>query len=359
LKILKSVIAVIVAGALFAAAYIYFTGAESPSISKTQENSVVINEYMAANRSFLPDDNGQYSDWVEIYNPLETSAALSGYGLSNDKKSVKWTFPGITLEPGGYIVVFASGAGTTDPAALFQHAGFKLSAEKGGVYLFDREGRIIDSEEYNAVQTPDVSVGRDASNPNSWKQFTKPTPGFINDESGYEAFQKSRIAKDPQLLITEVMASNKTAVADNKGKYSDYIEIYNKGGEAVDLAGYGLSDDPAKALKWKFPAVTIGPGEYIVVFASGEDDKATDVSKGALHTNFRLSAYRQSVLLCDKMGYILDRIDISEMASDTAYSRILSAGAYTGEWEKTDKPTPGFPNDAKGYSDFINGRSKQ
>jgi hypothetical protein len=358
LRIVKILIALVVICALLIGVYFYLTQTQSPSSSDTKSGStVIINEYMASNGSFLPDDKGQYNDWIEVYNTSDSSVNLSGWRLSNDKTTAKWTFPGVTINPRGYMVIFASGTGTSDSKALLQHANFKLNADKGGIYLFNPSGEAIDSEEYKD-QKSDVSLGRDPKDASKWKVFTNATPGFINDDTGFAAFQQSRKKENPQLLITELMPSNKTAYADNKGNYSDYIEIYNKSDKEIDLTGYGLSDDPSRVMKWKFPSISIGSGKYMVVFASGEDQKSTDLSKGTVHTNFKLSAYKGAIVLSDNMGYILDQVSTAAMDEDMAYARELGGdGKYTDKWNQTDKPTPGFPNNEQGYTDFKNGKS--
>ncbi len=76
-----------------------------------------------------------------------------------------------------------------------------------------------------------------------------------------------------QIVINEVQTSNKQTLADEDGDFEDWIEFYNSGNSAVNLYNYGLSDDPANLFKWRFPAVTIGPKDYILVFASGKNRK--------------------------------------------------------------------------------------
>ena len=51
-------------------------------------------------------------------------------------------------------------------------------------------------------------------------------------------------AGDPlKLVINEMMASNSTAIADGEGEFDDWIEIYNPGPSAVDMAGMVLADN--------------------------------------------------------------------------------------------------------------------
>src|SRR5690349_23810729 len=88
---------------------------------------------MAANSKGLKDEDGEFSDWVEIYNPADTPLPLAGYHLTDDPQRLdKWTFPPVTIGSGSYLVIFASGKNRTDPARPL-HTNFKLSAE--GEYL--------------------------------------------------------------------------------------------------------------------------------------------------------------------------------------------------------------------------------
>ena len=85
--------------------------------------------------------------------------------------------------------------------------------------------------------------------------------------------------------ITEFLASNQDGIQDENGDRSDWIEIWNSSGIGGDLGGWHLTDDPAIPTKWTLPAVQLGSGEYLVVFASGKD--RGDVP-GEVHANFRL-----------------------------------------------------------------------
>jgi len=96
-----------------------------------------------------------------------------------------------------------------------------------------------------------------------------------------------RAAQYPSLAISEFMAWNQQTLVDEDGDSSDWIEIYNGSDRPVNLEGYYLTDDDAYLTKWRFPAVTLQSGGYLLVFASGKDKR--DPS-GELHTNFRLSS---------------------------------------------------------------------
>ena len=94
----------------------------------------IITEFVASNSDGIVDGNGDTSDWIEIHNAGDATVDLLGYSLTDDADTpAKWTFESSTaLDPGAYLVVFASGDGTPDPAGNL-HTNFALSA--GGEYL--------------------------------------------------------------------------------------------------------------------------------------------------------------------------------------------------------------------------------
>ncbi len=94
----------------------------------------------------------------------------------------------------------------------------------------------------------------------------------------------------PDLVINEFLAANVTTngLADEDGSQEDWIELYNRGTQPVNLADWSLSDDPALPGLWTFPARTLNPGQYLIVFASGKDRRPTSTSSN-LHTNFKLA----------------------------------------------------------------------
>ena len=88
-------------------------------------------------------------------------------------------------------------------------------------------------------------------------------------------------------VITEFMAANASTLADEDGTFSDWIEIHNPDPSPVDITGWYLTDSATNKTKWQFPATTLAPGGYLVVFASNKDRRIPDAT---LHTNFGLSA---------------------------------------------------------------------
>ena len=102
-----------------------------------------ISEFMASNESVLADEDGVFSDWIEIHNPDGSPISLAGYYLTDNAANLnKWTFPAVTLNPGAYLVVFASGKNRVDPAGRL-HTGFQLSADGGYLALVAPDGVTV------------------------------------------------------------------------------------------------------------------------------------------------------------------------------------------------------------------------
>ncbi len=110
---------------------------------------------------------------------------------------------------------------------------------------------------------------------------------------------ESRVVLDARPLISELVASNVDGLRDDDNDRSDWLELTNAGDVAANLDGWYLTDDANDLDKWRFPQVTLDPGQFMVVFASGKDrtDPATP-----LHTNFRLDVGGEYLALVEPDG---------------------------------------------------------
>ena len=107
-------------------------------------SSPVINEFLALNKSTIYDEDGQSSDWIEIFNPNQSAVNLEGYYLTNDSNDLeKWRFPNVSIAEGEYLIVFASGK-DRDNGEL--HTNFKISKLGGYLGLVDPDGKTVVSE---------------------------------------------------------------------------------------------------------------------------------------------------------------------------------------------------------------------
>jgi hypothetical protein len=118
---------------------------------------VRIEELMPADAGTLPDEDGDYPGWVELYNAGQQMIDLRGHGLSDDPaQPFKWTFPALRLEPGRHLIVFTSGKdrretapAIVDPEALT--AGLPTNVAPGLLLWFD-------AGDFDAVMASDGKV---------------------------------------------------------------------------------------------------------------------------------------------------------------------------------------------------------
>ncbi len=136
-----------------------------------------INEFVASNSKGLQDDDGQFSDWIEIYNSGPEPTALDEWFLTDTPTDLtKWEFPTTTVPAGGYLVVFASGKNRNSPRL---HTNFSLDEAGEYLALVNREGVVVsDFSPVYPSQRQDISYGYDGSG--NLVFFNAPTPGAAN-----------------------------------------------------------------------------------------------------------------------------------------------------------------------------------
>lgn len=101
----------------------------------------------------------------------------------------------------------------------------------------------------------------------------------------FERLEDRRLLALTTPIISEFLAINDSGIQDENGNRSDWVELYNPTASDVNLDGYFLTDDATDLDKWRFPAVTLPSGGYLVVWASAKDRA---VAGSPLHTNFNL-----------------------------------------------------------------------
>ncbi len=102
---------------------------------------LVINEIMASNTKTIQDQDGEYDDWIELYNNSDATINLENYKLSDKLDALdKWTFPSATIAPNSYLNIWAD----EDQEQAGLHCNFKLSASGESVALSDANGTVLD-----------------------------------------------------------------------------------------------------------------------------------------------------------------------------------------------------------------------
>jgi len=163
----------------------------------------------------------------------------------------------------------------------------------------------------------------------------------------------------PPVIISEFKAVNEighSTLVEGKRVYPDWIEIFNRGTTSVHLSGWFLTDDRDDLTKWPLPAAQLQPGGFLVVFASGIEQKDHPANwpyrdqAGQYHTNFSLSSQGEYLALISS-----DLEVVHEYGSQTGGGGYppqrfdLSYGLYGDEEQYFTTPTPGRAN-GPGYA---------
>ena len=149
------------------------------------------------------------------------------------------------------------------------------------------------------------------------------------------------------LVINEIMSSNSSTIYDEDSEASDWIELYNNSSEPINIEGYNLSDDSLNIQKWQFGSTVIASGEYLVVFASDKDTQRT-----YWHTNFKLNASGEKIILSDSSGLVIDQVDIPASFTDISFARI-SDGSLPWIFQVPSPGSENTGNEIQGFSDTV------
>ena len=141
------------------------------------QNTLFINEFMSSNGITIADEDGDFEDWIELYNAGDEAIDLEGYFLSDKiDQPERWEFPSVTLGSEGFLLVFASGK---DRYGAELHTNFKISSQGEPLLLTSPDGELVDF-------LPPVPVARDQSYgryPDGGENrylFDLPSPGAPN-----------------------------------------------------------------------------------------------------------------------------------------------------------------------------------
>ena len=299
---------------------------------------LVISEVMTSNQAAVPDENGEYGDWIEIWNSSANAIDLENVGLSDDELSIAFLFPKMTIGAGERLLVYCD---KTNQATVGKpmHAKFGLSSNGETITLYDPNAYVIDS-----VKTP--IMGSDESyallEDGTWALTTAYSPGYANTADGYLAYRNATMVTDGALIISEICPDPLTGYRDEEGLLCDWIELYNTTGQIISLDNYALSNNENKPLKWRFPeGACVAPYGYYIVYCSGKDIDNGPV--GVAHTNFKISAEHDTIVLSDGRGRLVDRVTIDNIPEDASYAR-----NEDGTFSVHVKSTPQLPNTSSG-----------
>ncbi len=336
---------------------------------------VKINEIMSSNSTTITDDDGDYPDWIELYNNGNNPINLTDYGLSdNEDNPFKWTFPNITLQPCENLLIFAS---DKDRRALISH--WETVIDRGDMWKYRRGNSSI---------------------PSNWNSLNYDDSGWLSGPSGFgyaDGDDATVITSTLSLYVRKVFAVNDV---NNIAKvllhidYDDGFVAYLNGVE-IARANIGVpgippsynqttnTDREAEIYQGGYPEkydidsiqTLLHEGENVLAIqVHNVNNTSSDLSlipfltlgmleppdnpsdppeilrlqSTALHTNFKISSSGETLLLSEPGGTIVDIVETGDIPVDVSRGRQPDGSS---NWILFYNPTPGAINDNQGYSD--------
>ncbi|MFH2140821.1 MAG: lamin tail domain-containing protein [Bacteroidota bacterium] len=342
-------------------------------LSRTSFSQVLINEICPLNSTIISDEDGEFSDWIELYNNSSSTMNLLGYSISDDLNDpYKWAFPGISILPNSFITVFASGKDKTEiidhwesvvlangvwkyiiPSShvdsLWNTVGFNDSGwltGTGGIGYGDGDDATVLSppvtsvfirQEFNIVDTSLLAGaslnidfddgfvayvnGNEIARANVGVTYT---PTHF-DELAYNEHEAQLYQGQP---ITEWLYNEqdvKTVITNGTNVLA--IQVHNVDSFSSDLSiipflSFGIKDT---SHHYNTPPAFIQTGVSL------------------LHTNFKLSNSGETVYLSNSVGNLIDSVSYTEIGIDNSLGKFLDGQANIVYF---DIPTPNSSNNS-------------
>ncbi len=308
---------------------------------------IVINEIMSSNTVSITDEDGDFEDWIELYNPGDGPVSISGWSITDDiSEPEKWVFPEFSINPKNFILVFASGKDRHN--STYFHSNFKIKASGEALFLFDMYGILIDS--FPAVEIEsDKSFGRFPDAGPNLLPFYQFSPWNSNNESNVlnkiSGSHTSGFYGQPFYLTINSNRSDSIFYTLNGSEphpgssgtylFQTNIEITSQNGVPDIFTGIPTSPNQNTVYPWSVPQSPVSKGT-ILRAQSYRDQKAS--------SNISSFTYFVSPEMADRFSFpvisiILDSIHL--FANDTGIyvpgNHYDPLGYKTGNYYMTGK----------------------
>ena len=340
---------------------------------------VVINEYCGSTTNMV-DEDGDYSDWIELYNVSDSDVNLANWHLSDDVRNLsKWTFPEITIRSKSFLCIYASGKDryecsegkVTYPVPLigrsteFRYAvGSKLIDAKWYSDSFDDKEweKGVSGFGYGnsnvETQVPSGTMSifvRNKFQVNGIDKIDRLVlnldydDGFVVYINGVEVARENLGKSGVDPVFDEASPSYVNPLISNGKKtlrinLSDFRNYLREGENTFAARIHNVSNTSSDLLLIPFlTAMSTEPG-------NGSVDDILDLSpendSKNLHANFSLSSEGESLFLTDASNNIIHKTDGRSVPNNKSRG-LLEDGS--GTWAFYEQPTFGYANTTKAY----------
>jgi hypothetical protein len=310
---------------------------------------LAINEVMSSNSTTISDEDGSFSDWIEIVNQGDVPINISGYGLSDDyTEPFKWVFPDYELAPGEYLLVWASGK---DRKPVIEETNGIIRRFYSGI-----SGQSVDDVIYhesfpnNPSQTSIVRDAFDAPvdvadyyGQHMFAWISPPVTGdytfWIASDDNSKLYLSSDESTGNLSLIAEVPGHTSLYEWDKypeQGSQKIYLQAENRYYISALMKEGGGGDH--LTVRWELPNETI---------EEPLNAQNCFVPAGEFHTNFSINSDGEEILITSPDGIMVDEMPEKTVPTDISYGRVPDG---TGDFYFFETPTPGAGNNTSYYS---------
>jgi len=337
--------------------------------------SVVINEVMSSNTITIADEDGDFPDWIELYNPTTQPVSLTNYSLSDDSLNpAKWKFAELLLQPKNYLLVYASGKDkkngamfwetvitkgetwkylvpTSEPLNTWRSLGFDDASWKSGssgLGYGDGDDATIVPTATKSVYIRKIFSVDDPGNVDTAFLHVDYDDAFVAYLNGVEIARANIGTKGvpptfSQMATVDHEAAIYSGGSPNAFPITNIRSLLKAGNNLLTLQVHNVNSTSSDLTLIPFltlglrsaPANPRGLSPYIKLPTS------------YLHTNFKLDSGGESIFLTDSSGNKVDEITFGFLPTGLSYGRKPDGGTT---WYYFQTPTPKTSNTTVGVS---------
>ncbi len=303
----------------------------------THAQSVMINEFLASNGNILADEDGEFEDWIELYNPTAEPINLVGYTLTDDPKDPKkWAFPEISIQPKGFLLIWASGKDRR--RAGHWNFAYPLILELGSAGFHDGDAaRILVNGEDRSLNARGLNVVRLDSQGN-FVESTAFDTAWDDDAAASLVRYLNKVPSGEILII---------AVKDEAS-----ARLKPEARAALETLGSEHIGHLREWDSWGMISL-VGQGKLVEGYRPSTEGQATAylASKMTLHTNFKINKDGEFLALYSPAGTLIDSVSSGKQARNVAFGRCAD-GSENWCWCFFAEPTPNASNDTSCATGF-------
>ena len=360
----------VVRGILFAVINLIFI-----QVSTAQ---IIINEISSQNNNTLQDNDGDYSDWIELYNQSPDTINLFGYSISDDKDELdKYILPDINITPFSYLVLFASDKDYVSKVTYWETVVGNGQSVKYIVPTNQIDNQWIekdyDDQNWNSGQygigygdeddETVVSSGTQSIFARSYFQIDDLESvqnmvlhmdyddAFVVYLNGTEVARENITGVSPLAHDHQANSYTEPRIPFNqdlwKKDITSSLPLINQGENLLALQVHNFNSESSDLSAYPFLSISF-ESEINNSYGTNEILEIADTRESEIHTNFKLSNKGETIYLSKPDSVIIDHLTYPELISDESYGRLIKLDSI--EYGIFNNPTPGTDNGASGYN---------